>query len=248
MTRFSSLPDTVELSHTSRRSQKEQTRKANYGSLSMRGLDGQEWLGESGEPQKEQKSDDLSGGIENIENTQEFPKSGLPDFTSLDIKLDDDLNTSLTSESLNPDDIPKRPMNAFTIFSRRRQSQISAENQSMRTGEINKILTREWNAMDPSEKQFYLDQAKQPKDTLSQKYPYPWHSGIGPEVDHVMMGMTGYDMGLYSSRPPAQPLSSSSTAHNPYQHVWNALPLLQYYSPVQRSLPPGSGMDAQRKY
>jgi len=60
----------------------------------------------------------------------------------------DDPNASLTSQSLNPDGTPKRPMNAFMIFARRRRPQVSAENQSMRTGEISKILSREWNAMD----------------------------------------------------------------------------------------------------
>lgn len=61
----------------------------------------------------------------------------------------DDSNLSLTSQSLNADGTPKRPMNAFMIFARRRRPQVSAENQSMRTGEISKILSREWSAMDP---------------------------------------------------------------------------------------------------
>lgn len=39
-------------------------------------------------------------------------------------------------------------MNAFMIFARRRRPQISAANQMMRTGDISKILSREWNAMD----------------------------------------------------------------------------------------------------
>lgn len=93
------------------------------------------------------------------------------DGQKMDADMDDDLDASLTSQSLNPDGTPKRPMNAFMIFARRRRPQISAENQSMRTGEISKILSREWNSMDPSEKQFYLDQAKQLKDNFNQKYP-----------------------------------------------------------------------------
>lgn len=93
------------------------------------------------------------------------------DPNKMDTDLDDDPNASLTSQSLNPDGTPKRPMNAFMIFARRRRPQVSAENQSMRTGEISKILSREWNVMDTSEKQFYLDQAKQLKDTFNQKYP-----------------------------------------------------------------------------
>ena len=54
---------------------------------------------------------------------------------------------ALTSQSLNADGTPKRPMNAFMIFARRRRPQVSAENQSMRTGEISKILSKEWTSM-----------------------------------------------------------------------------------------------------
>jgi hypothetical protein len=61
----------------------------------------------------------------------------------------DDCNATLTSQTLNADGTPKRPMNAFMIFARRRRPQVSAENQSMRTGEISKILSREWNSMQP---------------------------------------------------------------------------------------------------
>lgn len=60
-----------------------------------------------------------------------------------------DESTTLTSQTLNTDGTPKRPMNAFMIFARRRRPQVSAENQAMRTGEISKILSKEWNAMQP---------------------------------------------------------------------------------------------------
>lgn len=59
----------------------------------------------------------------------------------------DDPNAALTLQTLNADGTPKRPMNAFMIFARRRRPQVAAENQSMRTGEVSKILSREWNAM-----------------------------------------------------------------------------------------------------
>ncbi|KAF8641385.1 hypothetical protein AX16_010005 [Volvariella volvacea WC 439] len=84
---------------------------------------------------------------------------------------DEDANTSLTAQALNPDGTPKRPMNAFMIFARRRRPQVSAQNQSMRTGEISKILSKEWATMPSVEKQFYLDQAKQLKETFNSKYP-----------------------------------------------------------------------------
>ncbi|KAF4585183.1 hypothetical protein EYR40_002020 [Pleurotus pulmonarius] len=87
-----------------------------------------------------------------------------------EVELDDDSN-SLTSQTLNTDGTPKRPMNAFMIFARRRRPQVSAENQSMRTGEISKILSKEWNSMGTAEKQFYLEQAKILKDNFNNKYP-----------------------------------------------------------------------------
>ncbi|KAF8132866.1 hypothetical protein EV363DRAFT_79713 [Boletus edulis] len=94
-----------------------------------------------------------------------------PDPHKMEPGVDDDSNAALTSQTLNADGTPKRPMNAFMIFARRRRPQVAAENQSMRTGEVSKILSREWNEMSMSEKQFYLDQAKILKDNFNQKYP-----------------------------------------------------------------------------
>ncbi|KIY53127.1 hypothetical protein FISHEDRAFT_69265 [Fistulina hepatica ATCC 64428] len=84
---------------------------------------------------------------------------------------DADENAALIAQTLNPDGTPKRPMNAFMIFARRRRPQVSAVNQSMRTGEISKILSKEWNDMSASDKQFYLDQAKHLKDNFNKQYP-----------------------------------------------------------------------------
>ncbi|KAH9947330.1 hypothetical protein B0H21DRAFT_338401 [Amylocystis lapponica] len=83
----------------------------------------------------------------------------------------EDPHLALTSQTLNADGTPKRPMNAFMIFARKRRPQISAANQMMRTGDISKILSKEWNSMEMSEKKFYLDQAKKLKDTFNSKYP-----------------------------------------------------------------------------
>ncbi|KAF8190627.1 hypothetical protein K438DRAFT_913584 [Mycena galopus ATCC 62051] len=77
----------------------------------------------------------------------------------------------MDDQILNPDGTPKRPMNAFMIFARRRRPQISAENQSMRTGDISKILSQEWKTMLPSDKAFYLARAKQLKEAFNTKYP-----------------------------------------------------------------------------
>ncbi|KAI0075687.1 hypothetical protein K474DRAFT_1365005 [Panus rudis PR-1116 ss-1] len=92
----------------------------------------------------------------------------LPDHSQ---DVEDDPHLALTSQTLNPDGTPKRPMNAFMIFARRRRPQISAENQMMRTGEISKILSKEWTSMDMKDKKFYLDQAKKLKDNFNSKYP-----------------------------------------------------------------------------
>ena len=59
----------------------------------------------------------------------------------------DETNAALTSQTLNADGTPKRPMNAFMIFARRRRPQVSSENQAMRTGEISKLLSKEWVSM-----------------------------------------------------------------------------------------------------
>ncbi|EAU87145.2 hypothetical protein CC1G_05834 [Coprinopsis cinerea okayama7 len=83
----------------------------------------------------------------------------------------DGADLSLTSQTLNADGTPKRPMNAFMIFARRRRPQVSAENQSLRTGEVSKLLSKEWSTMPASEKQFYQEQAKLLKDSFNSKYP-----------------------------------------------------------------------------
>lgn len=88
-----------------------------------------------------------------------------------DNDVPDDPHLALTSQTLNADGTPKRPMNAFMIFARKRRPQISSENQMMRTGDISKILSKEWNSMKMDEKKFYLDQAKKLKDNFNNKYP-----------------------------------------------------------------------------
>ncbi|KAF9779895.1 hypothetical protein BJ322DRAFT_1024303 [Thelephora terrestris] len=100
-----------------------------------------------------------------------FSSEQLKSSHSSDDKDGSAFANSLIAQSLNADGTPKRPMNAFMIFARKRRPEVSAANQMMRTGEISKILSKEWNAMDISEKQFYLDQAKRLKDTFNSKYP-----------------------------------------------------------------------------
>ncbi|KAJ7708308.1 hypothetical protein B0H17DRAFT_1032178 [Mycena rosella] len=92
-------------------------------------------------------------------------------FQKIDSDQEEDPHASLTSQTLNADGTPKRPMNAFMIFARRRRPQVSAENQSMRTGDISKILSQEWKAMLPSDKEFYQTQARLLKESFNTKYP-----------------------------------------------------------------------------
>lgn len=82
-----------------------------------------------------------------------------------------DSNAQLRSQQLNTDGTPKRPMNAFMIFARKRRPMVSSEQPTMRTGEISKILSKEWSEMCKEDKQFYLDQAKKLKDTFNARWP-----------------------------------------------------------------------------
>ncbi|KAI0039889.1 hypothetical protein FA95DRAFT_1577305 [Auriscalpium vulgare] len=151
-------------------------------------------------------------------------------------------DTQLTAQTLNADGTPKRPMNAFMIFARRRRPQVSAANQTMRTGEISKILSKEWNAMDSAEKQFYLDQAKRLKETFNTRYPdYVYRrrpnnsrkkrradapdpaSSYPPDASspaHSYPGVSGYaDPDGELPRASSVASSLSSYADTPYPHA-----------------------------
>ncbi|KIK71367.1 hypothetical protein GYMLUDRAFT_33520 [Collybiopsis luxurians FD-317 M1] len=186
-----------------------------------------------------------------------------------DASNDGDSNQSLTSQTLNADGTPKRPMNAFMIFARRRRPQVSAENQSMRTGEISKILSKEWNSMPASEKQFYLDRAKELKETFNSKYPdyvyrrRPNHSRKRRKSDSHSVDGSGnpdaipdngmprpYDDPLHSrpsgmaSYPPSDPYGRDSSRH-PYlntdrpNHHHSMTPPLNHNGPLPSPRLPG---------
>ncbi|PSS35581.1 hypothetical protein PHLCEN_2v1458 [Hermanssonia centrifuga] len=121
---------------------------------------GQELEGSDDRP----RSGDREGSVESASS---FYLQGARE----DFDVPDDPHLALTSQTLNADGTPKRPMNAFMIFARKRRPQISAANQMMRTGDISKILSKEWNSMDMADKKFYLDQAKKLKDNFNSKYP-----------------------------------------------------------------------------
>ncbi|CAE6510528.1 unnamed protein product [Rhizoctonia solani] len=95
-------------------------------------------------------------------------RSSEPSDDSLDDASDND---ALITQALNPDGTPRRPMNAFMIFARRRRPEITANNPPLRTGEISKVLSSEWAAMGPESKQFYLDRARKLKDNFNARWP-----------------------------------------------------------------------------
>ncbi|CAK5276619.1 unnamed protein product [Mycena citricolor] len=118
--------------------------------------------------------------------SQPSPSEDIDD-TVFKLEDPDDEDHTLTSQTLNADGTPKRPMNAFMIFARRRRPQVSSENQSMRTGDISKILSLEWKSMPTvrplalatrfradslqSEKQYFQNQAKLLKASFNERYP-----------------------------------------------------------------------------
>ncbi|KAI0364932.1 hypothetical protein BV20DRAFT_811943 [Pilatotrama ljubarskyi] len=141
---------------------------------------------------------DRDGSLSDSETSTSF--NAYADNTKDDPHLhdSDDPYLALTSQTLNADGTPKRPMNAFMIFARKRRPQISAANQMMRTGDVSKILSKEWNSMDMSEKKFYLDQAKKLKDNFNSKYP-----------DYV------YRRRPNNSRKKRKPEAAHDDAHDP---------------------------------
>ncbi|KEP53535.1 HMG (high mobility group) box protein [Rhizoctonia solani 123E] len=95
-------------------------------------------------------------------------RSSEPSDDSVDDSSDND---ALITQALNPDGTPRRPMNAFMIFARRRRPEITANNPPLRTGEISKVLSSEWAAMSSESKQFYLDRARKLKDNFNARWP-----------------------------------------------------------------------------
>lgn len=91
---------------------------------------------------------ELKSAHSNGQYPVDLKSNSLLNFVSTDDKDGSAFANSLIAQSLNADGTPKRPMNAFMIFARKRRPEVSAANQMMRTGEISKILSKEWNAMD----------------------------------------------------------------------------------------------------
>ncbi|KAF8303102.1 hypothetical protein DL93DRAFT_458641 [Clavulina sp. PMI_390] len=62
-------------------------------------------------------------------------------------------------------------MNAFLLYAKKRRPQISTNHPTMRTGEISKVLSKEWQNMPKSDKQYYQDRAKKLKDSFNLRWP-----------------------------------------------------------------------------
>ena len=57
------------------------------------------------------------------------------------------------------------------IFARKRRPEVAADNPNLRTGEISKLLSAEWKAIDTESKQFYLTKAKELKENFTSIFP-----------------------------------------------------------------------------
>ncbi|KAH7106230.1 hypothetical protein BKA62DRAFT_686421 [Auriculariales sp. MPI-PUGE-AT-0066] len=77
----------------------------------------------------------------------------------------------LMEQSANADGSPRRPMNAFMLFARKRRPEVAAENHTLRTGEISKILSKEWSSLPANDKRYYNDLAKRLKDNFNARHP-----------------------------------------------------------------------------
>ncbi|KAG8915301.1 hypothetical protein FRC01_003711 [Tulasnella sp. 417] len=87
------------------------------------------------------------------------------------LEEDFDEDEEILKQGLNSDGTPKRPMNAFMIYARRRRPEVSQDYPSLRTGEISKLLSKEWSEMSQAKKKTFLDLAKKLKDRFNLAHP-----------------------------------------------------------------------------
>ncbi|CAG8527657.1 15104_t:CDS:10, partial [Gigaspora rosea] len=69
------------------------------------------------------------------------------------------------------DQKPKRPMNAFIIFSSERRPELQKNDPNMQTAQVSKILGEEWQNMDSTRKDHYNERARQLKEEFKQSNP-----------------------------------------------------------------------------
>ncbi|KAF8995857.1 hypothetical protein BDQ17DRAFT_1430121 [Cyathus striatus] len=82
-------------------------------------------------------------------------------------------DAALLHQTLKDDGTPKRPMNAFLIFARRRRAQIVAmhNNNTLTVGETSKIVAKEWKEMPKVEKDTYENKYKKLRDEFERRNP-----------------------------------------------------------------------------
>ncbi|EJT99140.1 hypothetical protein DACRYDRAFT_118397 [Dacryopinax primogenitus] len=107
-----------------------------------------------------------------IEGDGEVVENGGDAFARLpETATEEEQYQALTQQSLNADGTPKRPMNAFMIWGRRRRPQLADQHPMLRTGDISKLMSDEWSSMPKEEKEHYQNMAKRLKDAFNIRWP-----------------------------------------------------------------------------
>ncbi|RIB19178.1 high mobility group box domain-containing protein [Gigaspora rosea] len=88
------------------------------------------------------------------------------------------------------DQKPKRPMNAFIIFSSERRPELQKNDPNMQTAQVSKILGEEWQNMDSTRKDHYNERARQLKEEFKQSNPDFVRHPTAPK--HPMSGFLFY--------------------------------------------------------
>ncbi|CAG8435485.1 5748_t:CDS:10 [Diversispora eburnea] len=96
---------------------------------------------------------------------------------------------------------PKRPMNAFIIFSSERRPELQKNDPNMQTAQVSKILGEEWQNMDPARKDHYNARARQLKEDFKQS---------NPDFVYTRRGSSN----SAKKRPIAPPITTVSSSSN----------------------------------
>ncbi|CAG8468897.1 6479_t:CDS:10 [Dentiscutata heterogama] len=96
----------------------------------------------------------------------QLPKT-TPSLPPQDVK-NQDISSNI---SQSKDQKPKRPMNAFIIFSSERRPELQKNDPNMQTAQVSKILGEEWQNMDSARKDHYNERARQLKEEFKQSNP-----------------------------------------------------------------------------
>ncbi|CAG8590364.1 7804_t:CDS:2, partial [Ambispora leptoticha] len=100
-------------------------------------------------------------------NTTPTPVPKANTLPAQDVK-NPDVSSGISSTK---DQKPKRPMNAFIIFSSERRPELQKNDPNMQTAQVSKILGEEWQNMDSARKDHYNERARQLKEEFKQSNP-----------------------------------------------------------------------------